>query len=460
MPSAADAAAYLARYVDRYRREYAAMTAQPPEGGGYPDLSTSPYLRATSLIAYVALDGAAIADYTWEPPGQWEVAGGPTLLVDYEPTRTPVWVHEVLSQHDLVGQNIGIYRIVSPAPLGDAIWAGRVPPAIETASARVGTTYIEVGTYDISLEDLVARLTFGAFGRVLDLRFPPDDADFWDPHVVRDLGFAPADRHARRFFHYLELLHHGDQAAWDPRSAGHRAYVDSRRDFAASIGTQPGGTIQVPRGAQAVSGTIVPQANPFEVVAGRVLNLSRAIDEFRSLVESKEQEARYQELLEARPELLDAYGIRIHARPRLRYPEGEKSPVGKRYVEPDFVIEYPGRRYALVELERPETRLGTQGGQPSAQATTPAFQLAEWRSFITQHPNIVEELFPGLPHDYTTMVVMSRSTDQAGRDPVAYRRLIASTYNVDDLFYYDELAERAEVMLARLTALGIDEPPA
>jgi hypothetical protein len=110
----------------------------------------------------------------------------------------------------------------------------------------------------------------------------------------------------------------------------------------------------------------------------------------------------------------------------------------------------------LVELERPGAALGTSRGQPSAATTALAFQLAEWRSFIQEFPAIVEEMFPSLPHSYKTMIVMSRSTEGigGGRDAVRYRQMVADTYNVDELFFYDELVKRGEVLLAQLAALG------
>jgi hypothetical protein len=453
--SAQEVAEYLERYIEQYRREYEQMTTPPPGGGGYPDLSTSPYLLAQSLVVYIATDGVVIADYGWEPPGRWDIAGGPALLIDYPDTRTPAWVREALEREGALGQHIGIFRIVSQAPLHEDVWNGRLPGSRETTAIRVGGTAVEIGSFDVSLTELVARLTFGAFGPVLDPHIPGQRADFWEPHIVRDLGFATADRKRRRFFHYLEILHHAERAAWDARSIPKRVYVDARRDFAASIGQEAGGTIQVPRAA-GTTGSPIPFTTAFEAIANRVLSVSRALAELRNVVAEDRREVEYQRHLEQHPELLDAYGARFHARPRFRYPEGRLSPVGKAYVEPDFIIEYAGQRYMLVELERPGAALGTSRGQPSAATTAPAFQLAEWRSFIQEFPAIVEEMFPSLPHSYKTMIVMSRSTEGigGGRDAVRYRQMVADTYNVDELFFYDELVKRGEVLLAQLAALG------
>jgi hypothetical protein len=442
----------LERYIEQYRREYEQMTTPPPGGGGYPELSTSPYLHAQALVVYIARDGVVIADYGWEPSGRWDIAGGPALLIDYPDTRTPAWVKEASEREGVLGQQIGIYRIVSQAPLEEDVWNGRIPSSTATTAIQVGGTAVEIGSFDVALAGLVARL---AFGSILDLHFPGQQADFWEPHIVRDLGFATADRERHRFFHYLEILHHADPPAWDPRSIPKRAYVDARRDFAASIGQQAGGTIQVPRAAGTI-GSPIPLTTAFEAIANRLLNISHALAELRGLVAEDRREAEYQHHLEQHPELLDAYGVRFHARPRFRYPEGRQSPVGKSFVEPDFVIEYTGQRYMLVELERPGAALGTSHGQPSAATTAPAFQLAEWRSFIQQFPAVVEEMFPGLPHSYKTMIVMSRSTEGigGGRDAFRYRQMVADTYHVDELFFYDELVERGEVLLAQLAALG------
>lgn len=376
MVSAQQVAQYLERYIEQYRREYEQMTTPPPDGAGYPDLATSPYLRAQALVAYVARDGVVIADYGWEPSGRWDIAGGPAFLIDYPDTRTPAWVNELLEREGVLGQHIGIYRIVSQTPLDQDVWNGRIPSSTETTAIQVAGTAVEIGRFDVPLTELVARLTFGAFGPILDLHFPDQQADFWEPHIVRDLGFATADRERRRFFHYLEILHHAERAAWDPRSIPKRVYVDARRDLAASIGQEAGGTIQVPQIAS-TTGTPIPFTTAFEAIANRVLSVSHALTELRSLVAEDRPEAEYQRHPEEHPELLDAYGVRFHARPRFRYPEGRQSPVGKAYVEPDFVIEYAGQRYMLVELERPGAPLGTSHGQPSAATTAPAFQLAE-----------------------------------------------------------------------------------
>jgi hypothetical protein len=212
----------------------------------------------------------------------------------------------------------------------------------------------------------------------------------------------------------------------------------------------------MPRGVDTPD-SVLPYTRAFEAaLANRLLAVSPVVEEFRSLIETEQREAEYQRYLEMHPELLDVYAVRVHPRPQFRYPEGRTSPIGKSYVEPDFIIEYPGRRYALVEIERPDAPFGTSRGQPAASVTAPAFQLAEWVSFIREFPSIVESGFPGLPLALKTLVVVSRSAVVAeGRDATAYRQLVQSTFNIDELYFYDELAERAEVALARLAALTL-----
>ena len=93
----------------------------------------------------------------------------------------------------------------------------------------------------IDWRTLLARLTFGAFGPLLELDLPERESDFWNPVIIRDLGFMNADPAYRRFFHRLEVSPHVDDAAWDTRGIWARLPVDLRRDFAYAFTTPSGG---------------------------------------------------------------------------------------------------------------------------------------------------------------------------------------------------------------------------
>ena len=127
-----DAARYLARYVDRYRKEYGRFSSTPPQGGGYPPLLISPYLDAPELTCYLASNGAAIADYSYQPPYQWEIAGGPTLLVDYAQPKTRPEVVDLLIAQGVWGKPMGIYRLVAQEKLASEVWTGTLGQPFET----------------------------------------------------------------------------------------------------------------------------------------------------------------------------------------------------------------------------------------------------------------------------------------------------------------------------------------
>lgn len=228
-------AEYLTRYVEAYRAEWARFTQPPPLGAGYPALRHSPYLLAGEMYCYVATDGVAIASYAWEPPAQWFIAGGPALLTDTDPSSVPSEIERLRAQArteagDESG-SIGIYRMVGELEI--PTFRGVLPePIISESTIAGGDLTLHVHEYALDWKALVARLTFGAFGPILDPHLPRAESDLWNPSITRDLGFISADPAYRRFFHYLELSPHVDGAAWDRRAIWARVHVDLRRDFA------------------------------------------------------------------------------------------------------------------------------------------------------------------------------------------------------------------------------------
>jgi hypothetical protein len=278
MVTAKNAGRYLSEYLKLYRSEYERFIAAPPDGAGYPPLLISPYLYSSELHCYVAKDGAVLADFTWKPPYDWAIAGGPALLVDTKETKTPQEVRDLLESQGLLGQFIGIYRIAAQNDIPDEVWSGVLPQPSETATAQVDETTIHVQRFTLSWASLLERLTFGAFGRILDLKLPNYTSEFWIPRIIRDLGISTADRKNQRFFHYCELLRHTEDAAWEPRSAWARASIDVRRDFAFSAAwAERGG----------VGGTLsfeAPQAQLGAPFRDRLAALQAAIEGFEALL--------------------------------------------------------------------------------------------------------------------------------------------------------------------------------
>jgi len=128
---AKDISNYLERYVFTYRREYERFTSSPPRGGGYPKFPISPYLYSKELNCYLAKDGVVITDQTKEPSYSWHIAGGPALCVDYEESKTPPEIIDLLKREGIWGKPIGIYRIVSKGRLAAHVWHGNLGQPVE-----------------------------------------------------------------------------------------------------------------------------------------------------------------------------------------------------------------------------------------------------------------------------------------------------------------------------------------
>lgn len=441
-------AEYLRRYVEAYRSEYSRFTSPAPQGGGYPPLRISPYLDAELLECFVSPDGAAILQLGNEPEYQWWIAGGPALMADYPETRTPPEVTEFLKREGIVGKPLGIYRVVAQGGIPVEIWNGEIPAPVAEATERVGSTEIRVHRLDIGRLDFVKRLTFGVLGHILDVHLPGPESQFWRPHLLRTIGFCTADRRRRRFVGYLELLAHVDAAAWDDRSISARVRNDVRRDFALS--TQPAG-----KGGLMSLGSQQDLIHPF---IDRLDALGHVIKDFAELLATQTgaAESVFHDFLERNSILLDVYGEAV-SKPRFTYPDGE-SPLGKLYVEPDFVIKLPGRAYKLVELERPAKRLATVQGQPRAEVTQAVFQIAEWRAYIVKHYDRIRDQFPGIALSHDAMVVISTTADTAlgtNTDRERYKELLRAQYPGIEILTYTDLLDRAQQAFLRLSALAV-----
>jgi len=443
------AADYLSRYVEAYRQEYRRLIEPPPAGGGYPSLEISPYLYAEELLCIISADGVAIIEQSREPAGQWWIAGGPALMADFPDSRTPSEVVEFLRQEGVWGKPIGIYRLVADGGVPDQVWQGEVGPVLEEVRSVAGGVRLVIKRVDLDRLEVLQRLSFGTLGLIIDIHLAGPETDFWFPHVVRRLGFLTADRLRHRFVNYLELSPHTDSAAWDARNITTRVQADVRRDFgwAFTLPEQHGGSLSFGVGQ-----------NWVQPYYDRLSRLGDAIEAFAALLESQgnEDESVFHNFLLANPILLDVYGEAV-SKPRFVYPDRE-TPLGKSYVEPDFVIRYPGESYRLVELEKPSRRIATKDGQPRSEVTHATFQIAEWKAYIANHYDQIKAIFPGIAVNHTAMVVMSRSSATSfgvGRDEARYRELLRSQYPGIEILTYDDLLERARQAYARVASLGI-----
>ena len=436
-------------------RSMSAFTAPPPEGGGYPRLKVSPYLSGGRLECHLAVDGAVVLDTSGEPPANWQVAGGPALMSDFPESRTPSWVNEVLENEGLLGQPIGIYRVVSQEGIPTDIWHGSLGTPVETYSGEVDGLVLEVHRYEYQWRELIRRLSYGVLDLILDIKLPDEDSAFWNPRQIRNLGFIPADRSSSRFFGYAELLRHTEEAAWDPRSIWARVHVDLRRDYAyaAAAAASEGGSLA------ATIASVGPQPPLGPIVRDRLDILAAAADGLESLLETQGDapEAVFHDYLVRNPILMDVYG-HAESKPRLTYPDGE-SPTGKAYVEPDFILKYWNNTYKLIELEKPGHILATKEGHPRVSVTHGAFQIAEWKDYIARNYHLISSRYPGIAGSYTSALIIGRETARSiTSDPHRYMALLRQQLAVDEVLTYDDLIHKARTAIAQLQALADSAP--
>lgn len=449
MTTAQQAGRYLETYIRHYRSEYRRFTAPAPDGGGYPALPVSPYQYGGVIECFLAKDGAVILDSSREPEYEWAIAGGPALMSDYEPTRVPAWVKQVRDEHGIKDNN-GIYRMVGANDVPPYVWAGKLGESWDSYSSSVEDVEIRVTRYRYDWLDLLRRLTFGSLGHILDLHLPDTDAEFWNPRIIRSLGFFPADYSSKRFVNYGELLRHADLAAWEPRTAWARAHLDLRRDFADAVSGLDGGA--------SLSFEDVPTPTIGPPYRDRLDALRHAINGLAELLSSQADgdESIFHDYLFENPVLLDVYG-KATSKPRFRYPDNS-GPTGKSYVEPDFVLTYPNQTYKLVELERPSHGMATRGGHPRAAVTHAAYQIAEWQDYINRHYDQVKDAFPGIAGNNSGIVIISRDTLAAFPtvgDRHHYMSLLRQQFGTYDILTYDDVLIRARTALQQLESLAV-----
>lgn len=443
---------FVFEYISKYREGYKSFTSMPPNGAGYPEIVISPFLKSEAFQVILAQDGVVINEVSDEPEHQWYIAGGPALKVDLEPSKTPSKVTQFIKDNGLAGKSIGIYRIVAKKPIPSAVWKGKIKnisfqKTVVNDELNLSLQLVEVKT---TLKKLVCNLTFGAYGIVLEPHLPDENSSFGEPYIIEKIGFFPADLNNRRFFNYIEIFGQSDIEAWDERIISLRVKHDLRRDFAKALSNpdgKNGGSISMGATNQWV-----------ENYTNRLGTLKQAIDDFRNtlLFQSHETEDVFHKLLVKHPILLDVYGS-CESKPKLHYPDGDLSPIGKAYVEPDFIVTYADQSYKLVELERASKKVVTKQGQPRAEVGQAAFQTAEWLHYIREHYNQIRVRYPGIHTKCRTSLVMSRST-QSNFSNVAdinrYKEMIVQQYNLDEFLTYDDLFDRACTAYTVLTGLS------
>jgi hypothetical protein len=322
----------------------------------------------------------------------------------------------------------------------DAIVQGVIsqPDGLQLAVTDDGCKF---GACSVNLgrREVFYGLTFGFFG--ITAKGSPSHYFWHQKLTIQHVYFVPRFHTSERYFSYLEVNHHADAAAWDPRSAWMRARFQVREDYTASV-------------ARSLAPTNPDDARV--IVWFHLDLLGHAIRGFERLLihNSDAPEHVFHDYLRKYPVLLDLYGTHV-SKPRWRYPAGDAS-CGKAYIEPDFVIRYSNHSYKLVELERPSKKLASMHGEPLADVNQAAYQIAEWRDYISHHYELIKSDFPHITRDCPALLVISN--DSANNFPSyaaleRYKVKLSAMYNHVDVISYQDLLTRAKEAHAQMAAL-------
>lgn len=433
---AAAAARYLEQYVKLYRQQHSRLVAPPPGGRGYPDLRISPFLYSKRLTCAIASDGYALWD-GWDQ----RTADGPLKLRPPDDREEP----EILALTGTSPPLIMVENAEAPEHfrLGlprDLLYPKQV--------ACIDNTAIDVYRYAVSFDDLVSIICFGCdfILQMIRKQYVTEKTNFWAPTVINEVAFGSAGARITRYFHYFEASRHAELASWDTRSIWVRVGADVTRDFQKAVAALPGW------GSVSLTAAVVS-------IVDRLSTLADAIYAFKNLLETDQdsEEKVFHDFLYAHPVLIDVYG-RVVSKPRWRFPEGMASAVGKTYLEPDFVVCYHGQRYKLVEIEKPSKRLATEKGHPRSELGQAANQFGEWKTYLKYHADLIRDDFPNIGMDSPGMLVISRSSVESvgrGRDADAVKEMYAMGYAAE-IYTYDDLLARAQVMYDRLSAFSTE----
>jgi Domain of unknown function (DUF4263) len=437
---------YLEKYIESYKKEYLELISNPPTGRGYPDLEISPYVCSMEWVCFLATDGYTIG-ISWEvdnPSAPYRVIP-PKERIDASALSQKFDQAACISTKDLdlhESQKVGVF----PNPKESA--CKTFPSGLR----------ITVSRYDQNIED-ITNLHFFAnedfhnmVSAYLSRSFSVEN--FWCPVIFFNLLFMSSRDCRGRYCHYLEVSRDIDRSAWDQRAIWIRVKSDVMRDYVSAVNFEENDVQGYSSGIR-FSPPGVDTPNHLSILADSINKFEKLLIDSGDSIESV-----FRDFLLSNPILIDAYG-KIISKPRWRYPEGEASPVGKEYVEPDFVIVYPGNRYRLIEIERPSKILGTNKGHPRSELSQSANQLGEWITYLDSHAHLIRDKFPKISRNCECVLIIGKSSKECfgeDRDPEAVRKMYENAYACE-IWTYDDLLARARLMHERLSALSLFKCP-
>lgn len=384
----------------------------------------SPYLCDLPLFCYITLGGVVLVSYHDEPEYPWHISGGPAFLSATDKSVNPGQKGS--------GVHTGISLIVQPHQYISRFMTYNIPNHVKTISNKCGAKPIVVHSYDLSLDNMLGYLTFGVLNTSLALwqdRKPSQDEDAWNCMDISHLGFLTLNAAQKRFFGYMKIIPDTCSTVFDRKWIATRSNLEYKHWC----------NMEDRGGAGHIS---LSPISPSQIHNDAIEHFGACIDTFEEMIlnTSMIDENRLHYFLKNNPFILDPYG-EVLSKPRWFYPEG-KSPLEKKYIEPDFVIKRPNCEYVVVEIERKDKKLQTLSGQPSSQFTQAHFQTTEFRDYIKYHHELISTDFPGIDMRCEYWLIIGMNNDES--ETLSGRRRLLLENVRAKVFTFDELLTRAQ----------------
>ncbi|WP_336233063.1 Shedu anti-phage system protein SduA domain-containing protein [Thalassospira sp. CH_XMU1458] len=166
---------------------------------------------------------------------------------------------------------------------------------------------------------------------------------------------------------------------------------------------------------------------------------ARAISEYEGLLrEERDNEPAFHSFFENHPTFLDPLAIEVWSKPDFHG-----------FLEPDFVVRRGDDSYLVIEIEKPSKMLITQSGQISAAATQAEKQVLDYKRFITQRLQEMNNHFPNIDEpDCLVVIGMESSLSASQKESL---RLVNLSNVKLKIVGFDHLMQRAKTLIKNVT---------
>lgn len=157
---------------------------------------------------------------------------------------------------------------------------------------------------------------------------------------------------------------------------------------------------------------------------------SRLINEFKKLVNDDHPEEVYQQFLSKHPVFIDPLASKVIPKQRL----------GIEHIT-DFVLQRLDNEYIVVEIEKPQDKIFTNGNDFTAKFTHAYGQVLDFQEWVDAHGEYARNLIPNISTP-RGMLIMGLRVGLSDYQAAKLKRLNFNSKSVD-VFTFDDLIKKA-----------------